>query len=53
MKRIVKFGKRKFICELKTVLVSGGKNTTKKVFCKEIKTKQQKLKEKLSKQPKI
>ncbi len=38
MKRIVKFGKRKFICELKKVVVRGSK-TTDKVFCKEIKKK--------------
>ena len=38
MKRIVKFGKRKFLCELKKVAVRGGKKFTEKVFCKEIKT---------------
>ena len=38
MKRIVKFGKKKFICELKKVRVSGkDERYTEKVFCKEIK----------------
>jgi|TARA_Y100000031_G_C8151539_1_gene352587 hypothetical protein len=38
MKKIVTFGKRKFICELKKVAVRGGK-FTEKVFCKEVKKK--------------
>jgi len=36
MKRIVRFGKRKFACELKKVAVRGGK-FTEKVFCRELK----------------
>ena len=39
MKRIVKFGKRKFVCELKKVAVRGGQKTVEKVFCKEVKNK--------------
>jgi hypothetical protein len=39
MKKIVIFGKKKFICELKKVAVRGGKKTAEKVFCKEIKNK--------------
>jgi len=39
MKRIVKFGKKKFICELKKVLVRGGKKTIEKVFCREVRKK--------------
>jgi len=35
MIRIIKFGKRKFRCELKKVAVRGGK-FTEKVFCREI-----------------
>ena len=36
MKKIIYFGKRKFICELKEVAVRGGR-TIEKVFCREIK----------------
>ena len=39
MKRIVRFGKRKFRCELKKVIVRGGKKFIEKVFCGEIKKK--------------
>ena len=38
MKKIVTFGKKKFICELKKVRVAGKQERyTEKVFCKEIK----------------
>ena len=36
MKKLLKFGEKTFVCELKEVIVRGGK-TTEKVFCKEIK----------------
>jgi len=39
MKRIIMFGRRKFICELKKVAVRGNKKTVEKVFCKEAKKK--------------
>ncbi len=40
MKRIVRFGKRKFRCELKKVRVRGKQERyTEKVFCREIKNK--------------
>ena len=42
MGRIVKFGKKIFICELKKVVVRGGR-TIEKVFCKEIKNDQPKM----------
>ncbi len=36
MKRIVKFGKKRFLCELKKVRVRGKQEKyTEKVFCKE------------------
>ena len=38
MEKIIKFGKRKFICELKKVRVAGKQEKyTEKVFCREIK----------------
>ena len=38
MKKIIKFGKRKFICELKKVKVKGKpEKYVEKVFCREIK----------------
>jgi len=37
-KKIIYFGNRKFVCELKKVLVRGGE-TIEKVFCKEMKIK--------------
>ncbi len=39
MKRIITFGKRKFICELKKVAVRGGNKYIEKVFCREVKIK--------------
>ena len=40
MKKIIIFGKKKFICELKKVRVKGKKEIyVEKVFCKEIKKK--------------
>jgi len=40
MKIIVKFGKKKFICELKKVRVSGKQERyTEKVFCREVRKK--------------
>jgi hypothetical protein len=35
-KKIICFGEKKFVCELKKVVVRGG-GTIEKVFCKEIK----------------
>ena len=40
MKKIIKFGKRKFICELKKVKVRGKQDKyTEKVFCMGLKEK--------------
>ena len=36
-KKIIYFGNKKFVCELKQVLVRGGRKTIEKVFCREIK----------------
>jgi len=44
LKQTIYFGDKKFVCELKEVLVCGRKKTIERVFCKEVKRRIKKKK---------